>query len=100
MLVKQGDLAPALTIDTNTNVTGAIAKVAKIRRRHGGPVMTKTLSTVGDPTLGVLTYQWVAGDTDEAGTYEIEALITFSDSRVQRVPRDSDLELVIEENVG
>lgn len=98
--MKQGDLAPALVIDTNANVTGAISKVAKIRRRHGGPVLTKTLTTVGDPTLGVLTYQWIAGDTDTAGTYEIEALIQFSDGRWQRFPGDSDLELVIEEKVG
>jgi hypothetical protein len=100
MPVKQGDLAPALVIDTNANVTGAISKVAKIRRRHGGPVMTKALTTVGDATLGVLTYQWVAPDTDVAGTYEIEALITFADGRVQRFPGDSDLELIIEEKVG
>jgi len=98
--MKQGDLAPALVIDTNADVTAASSKVAKIRRRHGGTVVTKTLTTVGDPTLGVLTYQWVTGDTDVVGTYEIEAVVTFASGLIQRFPQGSDLELVIGEKVG
>lgn len=98
--MKQGDLAPKLVIDTNADVTGASSKVAKIRRRHSTDVLTKTLTTVGDPVDGVLEYQWVAGDTDVPGTYEIEAVVTFSGGIVQRFPGKSDLELIIEEKVG
>lgn len=108
--MKQGDLAPKLVIDTNADVTGATSKVAKIRRRHDdtGPpatrthptVMTKTLTTQGDPTLGVLEYQWVGPDTDVAGTYEIEALVTFTGGVIQRFPGKGVLEWVIEEKVG
>lgn len=98
--MKQGDLAPALVIDTNADLTGATTKVVKIRRRHGGTVVTKTLDTTGDPTLGVLTYQWVAPDTDVVGTYEIEAVVTFANGSIQRFPQGSDLELIIAEKVG
>lgn len=98
--MKQGDLAPKLVIDTNADLTGASSKVAKIRRRHSSVVLTKTLTTVGDPVDGVLEYQWVAGDTDVAGTYEIEAVVTFSGAIVQRFPGKSDLEWIIEEKVG
>jgi hypothetical protein len=99
-VMKQGDLAPALVIDTNADVTGATSKVAKIRRRHGGTVVTKTLTPVGSPIDGVLTYQWVAGDTDVVGTYEIEAVVTFASGLIQRFPQGSDLELIIGEKVG
>jgi hypothetical protein len=98
--MKPGDTAPALLIDTNADMTGTTSKVAKIRRRHGGTVVTKTLTTVGDPTLGVLTYQWVAPDTDVVGTYEIDAVVTFADGRIQHFPQGSDLELIIGEKVG
>jgi hypothetical protein len=100
MRLKQGDLAPKLTIDTNADVTGATSKVAKIRRRHGGTVVTKALIVVGSPTDGVLEYQWVAPDTDVAGTYEIEAVVTFAGGVIQRFPQGSDLELIILEKVG
>lgn len=103
MVIKQGDLAPILTIQfkngtSPVDLTGATA-VAKIRRRHQTTVLTKTL-TVSTPTSGVGTYQWVAGDTDTAGTYEVEGLATFSGSIPERFPQRSNLELIIMPKVG
>ena len=98
--MKQGDLAPKLTINTNADVTGATSKVAKMRRWHTTTVLTKTLTTVGDPTLGDLEYQWVAPDTDIAGNYYVEAVITYADGRVQRFPGGHHLEFRIGPKVG
>jgi len=98
--MKQGDLAPKLTIDTNADVTGATSKVAKMRRIHTTTVITKTLTTVGDPTLGILEYQWVSPDTDVAGTYLIEAVVTFAGGAIQHFPGNGYLELIIDEKVG
>ena|SRR4249920_449759 len=100
MFLKQGDLYPPLRIDTNADVTGATSKVAKLRRMHQSTVLTKTLTTSGDPTLGILQYDWVAGDTDTAGTYQIEAVVTFASGAIQRFPQRSYLELVIRPKVG
>lgn len=99
MHLKQGDLAPALRIDTNADVTGATSLLAKIRRIHNTTVLSKTLSVVDAPT-GVLQYQWVAGDTDVPGTYLIEAVVTFAGGLVERFPQGSNLELVIKPKVG
>ncbi len=103
MFLKQGDLAPILTIafkngTTPVDLTGATC-VAKIRRRHQTTVLSKTL-TVSSPTTGIGTYQWVAGDTDTVGTYEVEGLATFPGSIPQRFPQRSDLELHILPKVG
>jgi hypothetical protein len=98
--MKQGDLAPKLTIDTNADVTGATTKQAKMRRVHTSTIVTKTLTTVGDPTLGILEYQWVSPDTDVAGTYLIETVVTFASGAIQRFPGNGYLELVIEPKVG
>lgn len=103
MFLKQGDLAPILTIafkngTTPVDLTGATT-VAKIRRRHQTTVLTKTL-TVSSPTSGIGTYQWVAGDTDTEGTYEIEGLATFPGSIPERFPQRSELELIIRPKVG
>jgi hypothetical protein len=99
MLMKQGDTAPALVIDTNANTTGATSLLAKIRRRHQSTVLSKTLTNT-DPANGILTYQWITGDTDTVGTYEIEAVVTFADGRIERFPQGSDLELIILPKVG
>jgi len=100
MILKQGDLAPKLTIDTNADVTGATTKQAKLRRIGTTTILTKTLTTVGDPTLGVLEYQWVSPDTDTAGTYLLEAVVTFASGAIQRFPQRGYLELVIKPKVG
>ena len=99
MFIKQGDLYPPLVIDTNADVTGATA-VAKLRRRHQTTVLSKTLTISGDPTLGVLSYTWLAGDTDTVGTYEVEAVVTFAGGAIQRFPQRSDLEFHILPKVG
>ena len=100
MILKQGDLAPKLTIDTNADVTGATSKLVKIRKLHSTTIQSHTLTTVGDPTLGILEYQWVAPDTDEPGTYLIEAVVTFASGAIERFPQRSYLELIIKPKVG
>lgn len=99
MILKQGDLAPPLIIDTNADVTGATSLVAKIRRLHQSTVLTKTLTATDAPN-GILQYQWIAGDTDTVGTYDVEAVVTFAGGAVQRFPQGSDLELIIRPKVG
>jgi len=100
MWIKQGDLYPPLRIDTNADVTGATSKVAKMRKVHGSTIITKTLTTSGDPTQGILEYTWVAPDTDVPGTYLVEAIVTFASGAIQRFPQRSYLEVVIRPKVG
>lgn len=99
MYLKQGDLYPPLVIDTNANVTGATSLLAKIRRVHQVTVLSKTLTATDAPN-GILSYSWVAGDTDTPGTYLIEAFVTFAGGAIQRFPQRSYLELVIRPKVG
>jgi hypothetical protein len=94
MFLKQGDLAPPLRIDTNADVTGATSKLAFLRRVHQNTIMQKTLTAVDEPN-GILEYQWVAGDTDVPGTYEVEAVVTFAGGAVQTFPQRNHLEVII-----
>lgn len=98
MILKQGDLAPKLQLDLNANLTAATV-VAKIRRVHQSTILTKTL-TVTDAPNGLVEYQWVAGDTDTAGTYLIEVLVTFSGAIPERFPQRFNRELLIRPRVG
>jgi hypothetical protein len=99
VFIKQGDLYPPLVIDTNADTTGATSLVAKIRKVHGSTVLTKTLTNT-TPLEGILTYNWVAPDTDVPGTYLVEAIVTFASGAIQRFPQRSYLEVVIRPKVG
>lgn len=99
MRLKQGDLYPPLVFDTNADTTGASSLVAKLRKVHGTTVITKTLTNT-TPSEGILTYDWVAGDTDVPGTYLVEAIVTFADGTIQTFPQRSYLELQIRPRVG
>jgi len=99
VFIKQGDLYPPLVIDTNADTTGATSLVAKLRKVHGTTVSTKTLTNT-DPTNGILSYTWLAGDTDVPGTYLVEAIVTFASGAIQRFPQRSYLEVVIKPKVG
>lgn len=92
--MKVGDLSPAITIDTNGDVTGASSLKLQLRRFHTTTVVEKTMTAVPPATDGVLTYQWIAGDTDTPGTYAVQAEVTIS-GKVQTFPQRSYLELVI-----
>jgi hypothetical protein len=93
MYLKQGDLYPSLIFDTNADVSGATAS-AFIRLYHQDTVVEKVLSLLDAPT-GVLEYQWLPGDTDVPGTYEVHAKVTFASGLVQTFPQTSKLELII-----
>ena len=99
MFLKQGDLYPPLVIDTNADVTGATSLIAKLRKVHGTTVSTKTLTATDAPN-GILSYTWLAGDTDVPGTYQVEAIVTFASGAIQRFPQRSYLEVVIRPKVG
>ena len=99
MFLKQGDLYPPLVIDTNADVTGAASLIAKLRKVHGTTVSTKTLTATDAPN-GILSYTWLAGDTDVPGTYHVEAIVTFASGAIQRFPQRSYLEVVIRPKVG
>lgn len=98
MYLKQGDLSPALTGDLNADVTGATV-VAVLRKQHGTTVLTRTCTITDGPT-GIVTYQWVAGDTDIAGTYSVEFKVTYAGGAIQRFPQRSYRELTIKPKVG
>lgn len=96
---KQGDRQPKLKGDLNVDLTAATSVVAKIRRFHQSTVLSKAMTVVDGPT-GIVEADWLAGETDVAGNYYVEFLVTWSGGTTQRFPQDSNEEIAIEERVG
>lgn len=48
---------------------------------------------------GIVAYEWASGDTDQAGRYKAEFLITFSDGLPQRYPSSGFIRVYINSKV-
>ena len=102
LLIKRGSLWPPFqaTIGTNKsgNLTGATAEL-RLMDSAGTPTATYSL-TIVDGAAGTVSYQWIAGDTDNAGTAWAEVWITFPDSTLLKVPDQGYLNIVISEDIS
>ena len=96
--IKQGDLAPplqaALTDSAGQpmNLTGNLGITFQMKLRQHADNVAVALkvdaagAAVGDPTLGVVEYDWVGADTDEVGDYIAEFKVVQSDGKPRTVP--------------
>lgn len=76
-----GDTGPNLEGSVNASLVGA--SVALHIRKPSGTVVTKAAALVGDGSEGTWRYTWTAGDLDEAGTWAVEAQVTYGGGGVQ-----------------
>lgn len=89
--LKRGDTSPALRYRLDPAVTLAGATVViNMRQRDGGPTVLDRVaaSIIGNPADGVVGYDWVATDTANAGRFEAEFEVTYSDGAVETFPND------------
>lgn len=83
--IKAGDLEPSLQhtlTDQNGNPKDLTGYTVELKwKRKGDTVeVVKAATIVGDPTLGVVNYAWVAGDTDTVGIYDADWVGTIAGS--------------------
>jgi hypothetical protein len=92
--VKQGDSYGYVTeqlLDEKldpVDLTAIIELGFYMRERGAAPIVADTAHTevLGDPTEGIVRYQWQAGDLDTAGEFQFEWRVTFSTDQVQTFP--------------
>lgn len=80
--IKQGDRFPFLTAQLTDNgvarnLTGATVMFV-VRYRESGQIKFQAAATITDAINGWVQYQWAAGDTAEAGTFDYEFVASFS----------------------
>jgi hypothetical protein len=105
--VKQGDTSPSVLrtlqdADGNgVNLTDADV-VFNMRRIHGDqtPVIEAGDVTVVDTAAGDVSFDWLPGDTDEAGGFYGEFEVTFSDGSVETFPNDGYVRIAIVAELG
>jgi hypothetical protein len=100
---KQHDLWPPLVTvleDDDGPIDLTNAASVKVLMKSGATRVSGRCTIAGDPTTGIVTYQWVSPDTDVAGTYDVEFEITWPSSRPETVPNSGYKSVVIEPDLG
>ena len=94
-VIKQGDRLPSLQATIKNEVDGTPVDLTTAlgitfrmwkQRVSGGTYKVNTTATVVTPASGVVRYDWTAIDTNEAGDYLAEFVISWPSSKTQTVP--------------
>lgn len=106
--IKKGDTLPVINAALTTgpdagsqvavNLTSA-AVVLVMKPAAGGSAVRHTASIVSAPA-GTVKYDWVAGDTATAGTYNAEWEVTFSGGGIQTFPNEAYFQITIADDLG
>jgi hypothetical protein len=99
MIMKKGDLLPALVINCTSNgtavdLTGASSVQVICRNEAGTTIFTRSAAGTAQ---GVVTYTWQVGDTTTVGRMLFEVLVTWPGSKPQHFPANSQLPVDIED---
>lgn len=109
--IKTGDRLPivSFTIDRASGAalgfdTADVSTVVLIVRKRGDVAATVNAAVTswainGAGTQMTGTYEWAAGDTDEAGKYLVEIQVTLTDGRRATFPNDEHARLTIRDGV-
>lgn len=82
------------------DLSGASVKFMMRLEGRPSPKVNAAAVVLGDPSQGVVSYQWLEGDTDRAGDYEAEWQVTYADGRVATFPSDGYIPVRITADVG
>lgn len=89
LTLTSGDTAPRLTMTCGDGGVAASlvgATVAVHIQRSDGTVINRA-GTIDNAALGTVYLDWITGDLTVAGSYYVEAQVTYSDARVQTFGR-------------
>jgi hypothetical protein len=101
----KGDRLPLLDATLTLPSGDAIDLTAKTvvfsfrESSRSAPVRTAPASVASPATAGNVTYTWLAGDTDKAGKYIGEFLVTDGAGKIMSFPSNKYIEFEIRERV-
>jgi hypothetical protein len=106
-VMKQHDLEPSFEVQlldgtTPVDLTSVMAILFLMRSRKGlkavGPMTVADQSMLDN--VGICRYDWVLGDTDTTGTYNVEVQVTWPNARPQTFPANQYITVDIQKDLG
>lgn len=102
LIIKRNDTRGAIkaTLSNENGVvdlTGCSVRFIMARRKR---IKVDRQAIIEDALNGVAWFVFEQGDTDEAGTYQAEFEVTFTDNRVETFPNDGYITVEIKSDLG
>lgn len=99
--IKKGDRLPVLsaTLKSGGSAIDLTGAGVVFRMTSGATTVTGTC-TIVDATAGRVEYPWASGDTDVAGQYRGEFVITHSDGKLQTLPSHGYLKIFVTDTLA
>lgn len=99
--MKQGDLLPVLRVqlldgDTPADLTNGSSVHFHMSNVIVGLKVDSAMSFLDPRTDGIVEYDWVPGDTDDAGKFNAEIEVTFTDGKTQTFPASKYFTVVVD----
>lgn len=104
--MKRGDLEPAIPSTLSTELDGVITPIdltactVKFIMKSRTAVVISAAAVIVDAVNGKVRYDWIAGDTNIAGTYFAEWEITKPGSRPMTAPGEGFITVYINPDLG
>lgn len=103
--IKQGDTAPDIeaTLEDSSGSAVDLTNASSVdfhMMDSAGNVTVDAAGTITDAANGKVKYNWASGDTDEAGTFQAEWEVTWSDSSTETFPNHDNLIISITSEIA
>lgn len=103
--VKAGDTRPRIKARLSADATDVFSSVLfHMAKKDGTLVIEDGVASIEEqPSAesgGIVSYQWVSGDTDDPGEYNAEFEVHFNDGRIESYPNSEYLTVHIIEGLN
>jgi hypothetical protein len=101
--MKSGDTLPELRVqlieEGNAFTLDSYSVEMKMKRAGDDSLVVDSSAAIEQPNRGIVTYDWSVGDTETAGTYELEftaddgsgSTLTFPNSGTEKIYIEEEL---------
>ena len=103
--IKKNDTSPQIAAilqdgdGTAIDLTGATVRF-HMKKIGASTASTDAAATVVNADAGSVKYEWVAADTANAGTFQAEFEVTYTNGGVETFPNDQSIAIVITEDLA
>lgn len=104
--IKQNDTAPSIEaiLTDSDGRARSMVNAASVRfnmsKEDGTNVIAGGVGSIVNAARGIVSYEWVAGDTADAGIYNAEFQITYVNNQVETFPNNGYIKVIIKEELA